>query len=100
MSSTKIIENIEDPNIFYDKYDSSKNITSKYLSKYEKTKVIYERIQQISNGSISYLNDVGKYDNIIDIVNAELSESKIPFIIKRKIGDNYEYWRLSDMIIL
>tara|TARA_B100000749_G_C18175152_1_gene361522 strand:- start:226 stop:549 length:324 start_codon:yes stop_codon:yes gene_type:complete len=95
-----IVTNIEDSQTFYKSYDKSKNTLSNILTKYEKTKVIFERMQMISNGSLPYILNSEKYDSIYDIVLEELKQKKIPFIIKRTINDRDEYLKLEDFIIL
>ena len=95
-----IVTNIEDSQTFYKSYDKSKNTLSNVLTKYEKTKVIFERMQMISNGSLPYISNPEKYEDIYDIVLEELKQKKIPFIIKRTINDRDEYFKLEDLIIL
>ena len=97
-----MVENIEDSNQFYKYYDIKNNKSSNILSKFEKTMVIFERAQLISNGSKPYISNPEKYNSINDIVEEELKykPTKIPFIIKRSIGNNHEYWKLSDLIII
>jgi len=97
-----IINNIEDSNQFYKYYDIKNNKSSNILSKYEKTMVIFERAQLISNGSKPYISNPEKYNSINEIVEEELMHkpTKIPFIIKRTIGNTQEYWKLSDLIII
>ena len=95
-----IVTNIEDSQTFYKSYDKSKNTLSNILTKYEKTKVIFERMQMISNGSLPYILNSEKYDSIYDIVLEELKQKKVPFIIKRTINDRDEYLKLEDFIIL
>ena len=94
-----LVYNIEDPNIFYKEYDTSKNKSSPILNKYEKTQVIYERCNLILNGAKPYIKDPHKYNSVEEIVLEELRLNKIPFIIKRKIGWKYEYWKLQDLSI-
>jgi len=94
-----LVYNIEDPSIFYKNYDKNKNITSPILSKYEKTIVLYNRIQLISNGAIPLIDNPDEFDSIYEIVEEELKKKKIPFILKRKIGNTFEYWKLEDLII-
>ena len=98
----QIIENIDDINIFNSSYDEKKDkyITSKYLNKYEKTKVISERVQQLANNSKPLIANPENYNNIYDIALEELKQKKIPFIIKRPINNTYEYWKLEDLRIL
>lgn len=98
----QIIEIIDDINIFNSSYDEKKDkyITSKYLNKYEKTKVISERVQQLANNSKPLIANPENYNNIYDIALEELKQRKIPFIIKRPINNTYEYWKLEDLRIL
>ena len=94
-----IIYNIEDPSIFYKEYDTSNNISSPILNKYERTQVIYERCNLIINGAKPFVKNPEKFNSIEEIVLEELKQKKIPFIIKRKIGNKYEYWKLKDLLI-
>ena len=94
-----IVYNIEDPTIFYKEYDTSNNMSSPILNKYERTRVIYERCNLITNGSKPFIKNPEKYNSIEEIVLEELKQKKIPFIIKRKIGNKYEYWKLKDLLI-
>ena len=82
-------------------YDSLKKKykTSNYLTKYEKTKILSERSQQLANGSNSYIKE-HNFENTYDIAFEELKQKKLPFIIKRKLSNNYEYWKLEDLILL
>lgn len=96
------ILNEEDSKYFYTTYEEKKenNKSSNILNKYEKTKVIYERINLINNGAIPLIENFEKYNNIYDIVLEELNQKKIPFIIKRTIGNINEYWKLEDLLIV
>ena len=94
-----IVYNIEDPTIFYKEYDTSKNISSPILNKYERTQVIYERCNLITNGAKPFIKNPEKFNSIEEIVLEELKQKKIPFIIKRKVGNKYEYWKLKDLFI-
>ena len=97
---SSIITNIEDSQIFYKLYNKSNNTLSNILTKYEKTKVIFERMQMITNGTLPYIPNPEKYDTIYEIVIEELKQKKIPFIIKRNINGRNEYLKLEDFIIL
>ena len=98
----QIIENIDDINIFNATYEEKKKtyITSKFLNKYEKTKVISERVQQLANNSKPLISNPKNYDDIYQIAFEELRQKKIPFIIKRPINNTFEYWKLEDLRIL
>ncbi len=94
-----IFYNPEDPSIFYKNYNTKNYISNPKLSKYEKTQVLYERVNLINNGAKVFIKHPEIYKSVIDIAEAELQERKIPFIIKRQVGTNYEYWKLSDLIL-
>lgn len=71
------------------------------LTKYEKTKIIGIRLKQLNNGAKPYL---AISDTILDnniIVNLELTQKVLPFIVSRPLPNNtYEYWRLQDLELL
>ena len=98
----QILENVEDINIFNSTYGKNKAnyITSQYLNKYEKTKVISERVQQLANNSKPLIANPENYNNIYALALEELKQKKIPFIIKRPINNTFEYWKLEDLKIL
>ena len=66
----------------------------------EKTKVLSERGQQLSNGSKSFLKNPETYSTVTEIALEELRQNKIPFIIRRPISNHYEYWKLEDLKIV
>jgi len=98
--SKEIIDDIEDINVFKKNYSDllKKNKTNNVLSKYEKTKILAKRCEQLESGCLPLIKDYEKYDNIYDIALEELNEKKIPFILKRFINGKYEYWKLEDLI--
>ena len=71
------------------------------LTKYEKTKIIGIRLKQLNNGAKPY---VTISDTILDnniIVNMELAQKVLPFIVSRPLPNNtYEYWKLQDLELL
>ena len=88
---------------FYKNYEKNrKNFkTSPVLSKYEKTRIISERVQQLSNGGVPFISNPESYNTVYDIALKELSMKKLPFIIKRTInGSSFELWKLEDLKIL
>jgi len=94
-----IIENIEDSSVFRKKYESLKktNITSLFLNKYEITKILCKRCEQLESGCIPLIANYEKYNNVYDIAFEELKNQKIPFILKRFINNKYEYFKLEDL---
>lgn len=92
-----------DINEFYKTYEKNKKNfkTSPVLSKYEKTRIISERVQQLSNGGIPFISNPESYGSIYDIALKELDMKKLPFIIKRTLsGNKYELWKLEDLKII
>jgi len=77
-------------------YDFTKNKTMAKITKYEKALLIGKRAKQIEEGAIPNVK-VLPGQSVIQIAEEELRQRKIPFIIKRPIGNTYEYWRPVDM---
>lgn len=74
-------------------------ITTRYLTKYEKARVLGTRALQISMNA-PVMVDVGNETDPLEIAYKELREKKIPFIIRRYLPDrSYEDWPLEDLII-
>ena len=73
--------------------------TSRFLTKYEKAKILGERAIQIANGDKVLVDvDEGVWDPM-KIAEKELREKKIHFIIRRFLPDgNYEDWNVNDLI--
>jgi DNA-directed RNA polymerase subunit K/omega len=75
--------------------------TIPYLTKYERARILGQRSKQIETGAKPL---VKVPENIVDgyiIAELELSEKKIPFIIRRPIpGGACEYWSLKDLEVI
>lgn len=97
---SQITNTINDLETFYKNYEKLKKtyITRSKLNKYEKTKIISERAQQLANGSISFLKNPETYNNVQEIALEELKQKKIPFIIQRPVPNGVELWKLEDCI--
>jgi DNA-directed RNA polymerase subunit K/omega len=82
-------------------YDASKNTTMNILSKYEKTKIIGMRLEQLSRGASPTIDYKAlKLNSIREIAFMELKERVLPFMIVRTLPCGLkEYWKLEDMII-
>ena len=89
--------NNEDVNVFYKNYSTDDIKTPRVLSKYEKTRVLIERTQQLANGAEPLIKDVDRYSSIEEIAINELKEGKLPFIIKRYFNNKYEYLKIDDL---
>ena len=88
----------EDLATFYQNYEKLKEsyITKPFLNKYEKTKILSERAQQLANGSVSFLKNPKDYSSVYEIAIQELNQKKIPFILGRPVPNGMEYWKLED----
>ena len=82
-------------------YDPTKNKSRNVLWRYEKTKIIGMRLEQLARGAPPYVEiESGKNINLREIVMLELDKRKLPFMIARTMPNGVkEYWRLDDMII-
>jgi DNA-directed RNA polymerase I, II, and III subunit RPABC2 len=80
--------------------DKKEKVTTRYLTKYEKARIIGSRALQISKNAPIFVEiEPGEWDPI-KIAEKELVERKIPFIIRRYLPDgNFEDWRVEDLII-
>ena len=72
-----------------------------FLTQYEKTRILGFRTNQLAQGALPYVSVPGHIRNTLDIAKMELEQRRLPFIIKRPMPDGtFEYWRLSDLMIL
>ena len=73
------------------------NKSKPILNKYEKTKVIGVRAEQIRHNAKPLITVPKHMTDELDIATEELKQRKIPFIIERKVGNKKEYWKLEDL---
>ena len=74
-------------------------LTSRFLTKYERAKIIGERAIQINNGSEVYVDVPNGLCDSLKIAEKELKEKKIPFIIRRYLPNgDFEDWELNELI--
>ena len=79
--------------------DKSKRITTRYMTKYERARVLGTRALQISMNA-PVLVDVAGETDALRIAVKELTERKIPMIIRRYLPDeSFEDWSLDELII-
>jgi DNA-directed RNA polymerase subunit K/omega len=75
--------------------------TIPFLTKYEKSRILGERANQINSGGKPFIEIES---NVIDgylIALQELKQRKIPFIIKRPLSNGgCEYWKVKDLEML
>jgi DNA-directed RNA polymerase I, II, and III subunit RPABC2 len=88
-------KNPESPN-----YDA-KHTTYPFLTLYERTRIIGLRANQLSQGARSFVPVPPQMTDVREIARLELAQKKLPFIIQRPLPNGtFEYWRLSDLMIL
>ena len=72
-----------------------------WLTQYERTKILGFRTNQIAQGAKPYILVPKHIVEASDIAKLELKERRLPFLVARIMPDgSYEFWRLSDMMIL
>lgn len=90
----------EDINLLMKDYNKNKqNYRARHkLTKFEKTRIISERSCMLANNSKAYIDKPERYNNSYDLALAEFNQGVLPFIVKRKHGSKYEYWKLADLM--
>lgn len=72
-----------------------------FLTQYEKTSILGFRTNQLAQGALPYIAVPAHIRNPLDIAKMELEQRRLPFLVKRPMPDGtFEYWRLSDLMIL
>jgi DNA-directed RNA polymerase I, II, and III subunit RPABC2 len=73
-------------------------ITTKYMTKYEKARVLGTRALQLSMNAPPMVDVKGETDPL-KIAEMELRENKVPMIIRRYLPDgSYEDWHVNELI--
>ena len=90
LTSNNILEHIE----------KNPKKTVPVLSKFEKARIIGVRLQQLAYGAKPRVN-TDKLKNINEIVEQELLQRQIPFILKRTLPNGTsEYWKMEEFEIV
>ncbi|KAJ1818857.1 subunit common to RNA polymerases I, II, and III [Coemansia sp. S610] len=77
---------------------ASERITTPYMTKYERARILGARALQISMNAPVMVELDGDSDPY-DIALKELRAKKIPFVIRRYLPDSsYEDWRVTELI--
>ena len=72
-----------------------------YVTQYERTKIIGFRANQLSQGARPFVDVPKHVTDVVEIARMELEQRRLPFILKRPMPDGtFEYWRLTDLMIL
>ena len=92
---------LSDDNVdLYKKYDIKNNISEPILTKYEYTKILGMRAQQLAMGAEALIEVTEDLNDVVLIAEEELRQRKTPVIIQRNVGVNkYEYWKIEDLAV-
>lgn len=75
-------------------------ITSRYMTKYERARVLGTRAMQISRNAPVMVELSAHETDPLVIAEKELREGKMPFVIRRYLPDgSYEDWKIEELII-
>jgi DNA-directed RNA polymerase I, II, and III subunit RPABC2 len=90
VTSNNILEHIE----------KNPKKTVPVLSKFEKARIVGVRLQQLAYGAKPRIDTTG-LKSIKEIVEQELSQRKLPFILKRTLPNgSSEYWKMEEFEIV
>lgn len=97
---TKIVESFADA-LGGKSYNTKDYTTRNFITKYEKTKVVGLRLEQLARGAPTLADTKdANITSLRDLVNLELQQRVLPFVIVRTLPNSKkEYWRLCDLII-
>jgi DNA-directed RNA polymerase I, II, and III subunit RPABC2 len=74
-------------------------VTSKYMTKYERTRIIGTRALQLSMNAPVLVTLMGETDPL-KIAMRELQEKKIPIIVRRHLPNGrFEDWSVQELIV-
>ena len=91
---------IQDYNELMKDYDPRKNQTKAILSKYEKTKIIGMRMEQLVRNATPYVTIKDGAFDPTEVATRELMERKLPFMIQRTLPNGKtEVYKLEDVMI-
>lgn len=77
------------------------HLSPPFLTVYERTKILGTRTNQLAEGARPFVTVPEHIIHPLDIAKLELEQRRLPFIVKRPMPDGtFEFWRLSDLMIL
>ena len=75
--------------------------TLPFLTKYEKTRVLGLRAQQLDEGALAFVTVPRNVISGYEIAKMELEAKLLPFILRRPLPNKKaEYWRISDLELI
>ena len=80
------------------KVPDSDRITSRFMTKYERARILGSRALQISKNA-PLMVDPGEESDPYKLAEMELDKRKVPFIVRRYLPDgSYEDWKVSELL--
>jgi len=75
--------------------------TQPFLSVFERTKILGFRANQLAQGARPYIVVPEHVTKTLEIAQMELEQRRLPYILKRPLPNgSFEYWRLSDLMVI
>ena len=82
------------------KVPDGERITSRFMTKYERARILGTRALQISKNAPLMIDPCDESDPY-RLAEIELSERKVPFIVRRYLPDgSYEDWKASELFTM
>ena len=83
----------------YQKILNTNKKSKPFLTKFEKSKILGVRAEQLTNNNIIPGVELNGTESVIEIAEKELEQRKIPLIIRRYFPNGtYEDWKLNELI--
>ena len=82
----------------YDKMKEGYKTVIKKVTRFELPTIIGFRAVEIANGAPVFVEVPKHMTSTLEIAEYEDKKGKTPFIIKKRIGDSFEYWKLEDLM--
>ena len=80
------------------KVPDDERITSRFMTKYERARILGSRALQISKNA-PLMVDPGEESDPYKLAEMELDKKKVPFIVRRYLPDgSYEDWKVSELL--
>lgn len=80
--------------------ESKERISSGYMTKYERARILGTRAMQIGRNAPVFVELQSHETDPLQIAEKELRENKLPLIIRRYMPDGtYEDWPVRDLIV-
>ena len=82
----------------YEELKKTYKTAIKKITRFELPTIIGFRAVQIANNAPVMVEVPKHMTNTLEIAEYEFKKGKTPFILKKRVGDSFEYWKLEDLI--